>query len=191
LSNPENKEKAKIYSKKYGRKYYEENKEELSERNKKWREENPEKIAAWRERIKPVRREYNRKYSIAKYNNDPLHALRLNLRTRIGQIFKSKRYNKSAGIYELLGCNADELMNYLESQFDKNMNWDNKGEWHVDHIIPLASAENENELTALCHFSNLQPLWENENLKKSDNYDPKDKEAYLKWYYSEFPDKEP
>ena len=82
-------------------------------------------------------------------------------------------------------------MNYLESQFDKNMNWDNKGEWHVDHIIPLASAENENELTALCHFSNLQPLWENENLKKSDNYDPKDKEAYLKWYYSEFPDKEP
>ena len=48
------------------------------------------------------------------------------------------------------------------------MTWDNYGEWHVDHIIPLSSAENEIELIELCHYRNLQPLWAKENLMKKD-----------------------
>lgn len=71
------------------------------------------------------------------------------------------------------------------------MTWDNRDEWDVDHIIPLAAADNEVEMYALAHYKNLQPLWGSENKSKNDNYDPKDKEAYLKWYYSEFPDKKP
>ena len=50
------------------------------------------------------------------------------------------------------------------------MGWDNYGinGWHVDHIIPLSSAKNENEIYELCHYTNLQPLWGTDNIKKSN-----------------------
>jgi hypothetical protein len=46
------------------------------------------------------------------------------------------------------------------------MNWDNKEFWHIDHIIPLSSAKDKEELIKLCHYSNLQPLWAEDNYKK-------------------------
>jgi len=46
------------------------------------------------------------------------------------------------------------------------MSWDNYGEWHIDHIIPLCSATTVEELEKLCHYTNLQPLWAEENLFK-------------------------
>tara|TARA_B100000963_G_scaffold65939_1_gene54151 strand:+ start:3010 stop:3213 length:204 start_codon:yes stop_codon:yes gene_type:complete len=63
------------------------------------------------------------------------------------------------------------------------MSWDNHGEWHIDHIIPLAFADSKAELIALCYYKNLQPLWKTENKSKNDDYDPKEKEEYLRWYY--------
>ena len=46
------------------------------------------------------------------------------------------------------------------------MSWDNYGEWHIDHIIPLASATTEEGVLKLYHYSNLQPLWAKDNLSK-------------------------
>jgi hypothetical protein len=59
-------------------------------------------------------------------------------------------------------------MFHLESKFVDGMSWDNRSRWHIDHIMPLASAKTEEELVALCHYTNLQPLWAAENLRKSD-----------------------
>jgi hypothetical protein len=47
------------------------------------------------------------------------------------------------------------------------MTWDNRNLWHIDHIIPLDFAENEEEMLMLNHYSNLSPLWRDLNLEKS------------------------
>jgi hypothetical protein len=68
-----------------------------------------------------------------------------------------------------LGCSIEEVKQHLEKQFKHGMSWSNygKGGWHIDHKIPLASAnKNKEKLYALCHYSNLQPLWESENCSK-------------------------
>jgi hypothetical protein len=56
----------------------------------------------------------------------------------------------------------------LEKQFVVGMSWDNRNKWHIDHIIPLSSAKTEEEIYKLAHYTNLQPLWAEDNLSKGD-----------------------
>jgi hypothetical protein len=65
-----------------------------------------------------------------------------------------------------LGCTYAEAFEHLSKQFTKGMTWDNYGEWHIDHYIPLSSAKNESELKKLAKYTNLQPLWAEDNLSK-------------------------
>jgi hypothetical protein len=73
-----------------------------------------------------------------------------------------------------LGCSLDKLKQHLENMFDEDMTWENYGRrgWHVDHIKPLAAFNltNESELAQACHYTNLQPLWAEENLQKNSYY---------------------
>jgi len=59
---------------------------------------------------------------------------------------------------------------HVEQQFTVDMHWDNYGDWHIDHIVPLSCADTEEELKLLCHYTNLQPLWAVDNLAKSNTY---------------------
>jgi hypothetical protein len=69
---------------------------------------------------------------------------------------------------EYIGCSQEELKLHIEKQFTFDMSWDNAGEWHVDHKIPLSSAETPEEMYRLCHYTNLQPMWALDNIKKGD-----------------------
>ena len=82
---------------------------------------------------------------------------------------KQNNITKRNKTFEIIGCTPLELKNYLENQFNENMTWENHGQygWHVDHIIPLVSAKNEDELYKLFHYTNLQPLWWDKNIEKS------------------------
>jgi hypothetical protein len=94
-----------------------------------------------------------------------------NLRTRIGNAIKGKV--KVGSAVKDLGCTLDELKIYLEGKFQDGMNWKNYGNWHIDHIKPLSlfNLSDPIELKQACHYSNLQPMWASDNLRKSNKYD--------------------
>ena len=148
-----NKERIKESSKKY----YQANKENIKENNKEYQKAN-------KERINHHKKEYRRE----RRKTDPLFKMRCNLRKRTWAAFKSKYWQKNNTTKDLLGCTFEEAKQHIEKQFTKGMNWNNYGKWHIDHIIPLASAKNEQEICNLCHYTNLQPLWAEDNIKKGN-----------------------
>jgi hypothetical protein len=135
----------------------------VNEKMKKWREANIEYEKQYYQNNKERRNKYLRE----KRKVDPLYKMKGNLRTRTSIAFKNKGYNKNTKTQEMLGVNWEVCKAHIERQFTKGMTWDNQGEWHIDHIIPLASANTKQELKKLCHYSNLQPLWAVDNIIKS------------------------
>src|SRR5690606_37373312 len=97
---------------------------------------------------------------------DPRFKLIFNLRNRLRKALKGNTRDK--GFLKLLGCDPDQLKLHLESKFQPGMSWDNYGEWHIDHIKPLANFDltDKEELKKACNYSNLQPLWAADNLSK-------------------------
>ena len=71
---------------------------------------------------------------------------------------------------KLLGCTVSFFMKHIESQWKEGMTWDNYGYrgWHIDHIIPCSAFDltKEEEQKKCFHYTNQQPLWAEENMKK-------------------------
>ncbi|APU88886.1 conserved hypothetical protein [Virus Rctr197k] len=95
------------------------------------------------------------------------------LRSRLWKAVQAQLINKpdagrGASAVRDLGCTIGELMVHLESKFQPGMTWDNYGEWHIDHVRPLASFDltDSEQCKRACHFTNLQPLWGPDNLAK-------------------------
>jgi hypothetical protein len=134
-----------------------ERRDKIRERARKWREENRERV-----------REQDRKWREKRIASDPQFKLLCRLRQRISTVFRRANVRKPSGIESILGISVQEAKDYLESQFKQGMSWENYGKWHVDHVIPLASAKTPEDLIKLCHYTNLQPLWAIENILKRD-----------------------
>lgn len=138
------------YYKKYFENYYTVNYDREKERKLKWNKEN-----------KGYFNEYNKK----RKKNDTLFYLITMMRQSIYRYLKYK----SKKTFDIVGCSPEYLKEHIENQFKEGMSWEKMGkEIHIDHIIPLSSAKSEEELYKLCHYTNLQPLWAEENLKKSN-----------------------
>jgi hypothetical protein len=106
-----------------------------------------------------------------RWENDELFAMKVRLRNLIRNSFRKKGYVKfNTSTEKIVGMNYNDFKVYLESKFLDGMSWENRGEWHIDHIIPLSSAKSEDELISLSHYSNLQPLWAEDNLKKGSTF---------------------
>jgi hypothetical protein len=137
--------------------YGEKNKEKKSEYDKLYRKKN---------RLK--KNKYIREYRKKRRKEDPTFRLIESIRARLKIFYKSKNINKENKTFEIVGLTPEKLKDYLTEKFEEGMSWDNYGEWHIDHIIPLSSTTSNEELIELCHFTNLQPLWASDNLKKSN-----------------------
>ncbi len=134
---------------------HEANREKSRENSRAWRKANPEKAkelcCAW---AKKERAE------------NPIFAMKFRIRALIAGSLKNKNYTKKSRTHEVLGCDYETFTAYLEAQFVDGMNWDNRDKWHIDHIIPIASAQTEEDVLSLNHYTNLQPLWAIDNMKK-------------------------
>ena len=111
-------------------------------------------------------RRYKKNYFTDRYHSDIQFRLSKVLRSRVAMALK-KNQKRGSAIRDL-GCSISELRLYLENQFQPGMSWDNYGKWHIDHIIPLISFDltDREQFKKACHFTNLQPLWAEENISK-------------------------
>jgi len=167
-----------IYKERYKERYKDKYKYDLIEYKKKWRINNREKSKA-----------YNLKY--LKTEKGQITHLWDTLRLRIKIYTFSKRKSSRKDMDKLVGCSKFFLLKYLENKFydhpvtNKKMTWSNTKEWHIDHITPLAvlDPKNEEHFKIANHFSNLQPMWAEENLKKSFKVTPGYGVAHLKRKY--------
>lgn len=100
--------------------------------------------------------------------NNPLVKLRDSLRRRLNNAVKNNQ--KSGSAVSDLGCTIIQLKIHLESKFTPEMTWDNYGikGWHIDHIVPISKFDltDLDQLKKACHYTNLQPLWWQDNLSK-------------------------
>lgn len=158
----------------YMRKRYAENPEREIARSRQWEKDHPEQFKAqqkaYKKRVRPERRIYEREWRQRKRDTDANQRILECLRQRVNSALKGAR--KSARTIALLGCDMSFLRGYLESRFASGMSWSNRGKgegkWHIDHHIPCAEFDlRDPEQQRQCfHYSNLRPLWGPQNISK-------------------------
>lgn len=169
--------------------YYEANKEHFKETSKLWRLENKQKRSEYdkqyRLKNRKLKNEINKRYrmnnkervllsnkiySTNRKRTDVQYRLACSLRSRLGNAIRNK--TKTGSAVKDLGCSIAELKTYLEKQFKDGMSWNNWGckGWHIDHKLPLTYFDltDRKQFLSAVHFSNLQPLWAMENIRKGN-----------------------
>ena len=119
------------------------------------------------------------KYKRSKRKSDPLFRFRENTRCLIRNSLINKNYTKKSKTFNILGCTYKCFINHIVDQFTEGMTLDNYGEWHLDHILPVAAATTKEEVIALNHYTNFQPMWASDNISKHTKHCPKELKAYL------------
>lgn len=150
--------------------YYRENKEKILEYASKWRRDNKEYIREQKKiyaennalSIKKRQAEYQRR----KLKENISFRLRLRISSRIYTALKKNQ--KSVSLQKYLGCSIEFLKGYLANKFTEGMTWGNYGKWHIDHIKPCTSFDLSKlrEQKKCFHYTNLQPLWAKDNIRK-------------------------
>lgn len=112
---------------------------------------------------------YAKAYYDRKQKSDPRYSVNRSMRVLIGRVLSGKK--AGASWTSLVPYSLSELMLHLERQFLPGMSWNNRSEWHVDHIVPLSSfafsSAEEPAFQQAWALTNLRPLWSGENMRKS------------------------
>ncbi len=126
------------------------------QRQKAWREKNPEKM---------------RRYDL-KSRKNPQIVIKKRVRARISKMLRIKGARRSYRVVEIIGCSWGFLKSHIENSFLPGMSWENRNLWHVDHVKPCAKFDltDPEQQKACFHFTNLQPLWAEDNMKKWAHY---------------------
>lgn len=179
LNKTKNQERRKLYRIK--------NKEKAQLAEKQYRIKNKELVNArsrsWRERNKQYDSLRNSIYQKKRRQTDINYALKIKLRNRLRDALRGN-FKIGSSVRDL-GCSIDFFKSYLQSKFEPGMTWENqgrsRGQWQIDHIIPLSSFDltKREEFLKACHYSNMQPLWMEQNNAKH-NRTPEEWAEYQK-----------
>ena len=153
-----------------------ETKKRKSENHKIWSEKNKEHLSKYlkeyREKNIDNIRKTKRDYERNRKSRDPLYKLISNFRTAIYQVLKESNVEKNKHYFDILQYTPEQLITHLELKFKDTMTWDNYGEWHVDHKLPITHFNiqemGDSEFMKCWSLDNLQPMWGDENIKKSN-----------------------
>mgnify|MGYP003110836805 FL=1 len=144
--------------------------DEIKKIRKAWRQSDKGKVA-----LKKYEQSDNYKIPRAKYRKnrratDPLYKLIGNMKARLGVFLRASKMKKTNRTFTMIGCTPEFLKEYLEKKFKPGMTWKNHGKygWHIDHKLPMSLAMTPEDVEELMHYTNLQPMWATENLKKGD-----------------------
>jgi len=148
------------------KKYYDANQEALIEYGKKYRKQNKDKISEYKKEYFQKNKASIAKHKRIRYKED--------IHYRLAKVLRNRLYHavvgtvKAGSAIQELGCSIEELKAHLEDKFQRGMTWENYGEWHIDHIKPLAGFDlaNLEQFKMACRYTNLQPLWAEENILK-------------------------
>jgi hypothetical protein len=176
-----NKERIKIIKKKYRLKHIKKiteymkewrlkNKEHLKTKAKEYYLKNQEELKQFRKEWVLKNKNYYNLYLKNRKKTDPIFKLNVQYRSALSRSLKK---NKTLGSIEYLGCTIPKFWEHLEKQFTPGMTRENYGKWHLDHIRPISSFDFTNlEQQKICwHYTNFQPMWAIDNMKKGAKYD--------------------
>lgn len=171
------------------KRYYDKNKDKISLYYKDWYKDNKDYLKeyhySWRKDNESYK-EYKRDYEKNKVDSDPLYRLNKNFRTLIYNYLLKYGDNTDGSSKDIiLNYTVEDLIKHLESQFTEGMTWDNYGEWHIDHTIPVSYFKPKDKNDFLFYkcwsLNNLRPMWSTTreingvvyegNLNKGDEYD--------------------
>lgn len=150
--------------------YRKKTKEQARALSREWAKANPDRVLATARRY----REKNREKMLERTNawrnrvrrSDAKFNLAERVRCAINASFRDGGFTKRSKTGAILGCSWPEFAAHIERQFLPGMSWENRSKWHIDHIVPMATAVTEADVLALNHFTNLRPLWAEDNLAK-------------------------
>ena len=179
----------KISINRYAGEYYLRNKERILLGKKEYRINNPDLVRKNSRRSHEKNKENNNKRSLIYYYNNKSRLIKKNTNYKINRRkvdiqFKLRHIlgnrllralessSKTGSAVRDLGCTIPELKFYLEGQFQDGMTWENHSRtgWHIDHKVPLDFFDltDREQLLQAVHYTNLQPMWAKENIKKSN-----------------------
>lgn len=147
-----------------------ENGERKRQTNAAWKARNAEKVRQQAKDWWQANKERGRQYA-AQRRADPRKRLEEALRSGIYNRMSREAGRKGRSkTFDLLGYGPAELAAHLERQFSKGMTWDNYGEWHIDHIVPVSTFSYDSfesdEFRAAWALTNLRPMWSADNISK-------------------------
>jgi hypothetical protein len=154
--------------KEYGISYRKKNNELIKQKQKEYYLNNKEKILIRTKKYASENREKINKNQSKRKLLDPLFKLKCNVYNLIYISLKKQGYSKKSKTYQILKCTFEEFKVHIENKFTEGMTWSNMGKWHLDHIYPVSLAKDEEEVIKLNHYTNFQPLWAIDNIRKSN-----------------------
>ena len=126
-----------------------------------------------RNKIRYATPEYKKQHTewkMKRYRNDPVFRLKDIRKRQLLQFIKRVGGTKTRRTEELLGYTAEELKDHLESLFKDGMTWENQGEWHIDHKIPMSYFTSEDQIKECFALENLKPEWGGWNMSKGNRF---------------------